>query len=109
MNLTLGFPNPEPDDPLGLARRTGLQASIEKLNAWMLEPESPIRAIRIQPACEGEYAEVPMEVPAVLRDVLAGRGIERLYVHQAESFDALAAGQERRRGHADGQREDAVL
>ena len=92
MNLTLGFPNPEPDDALGLTRRAGLQASIEKLTARMQEPDSPIRAIRIQPAREGEYAAMPAAVPAVLREVLAQRGIERLYVHQAESFEALEQG-----------------
>ena len=58
----------------------------------MQEPASPIRAIRIQPAREGEYAEVPAQVPAALGEVLARRGIERLYVHQAEAFEALAAG-----------------
>ena len=92
MNLTLGFPNPEPDDALGLRRRAGLQASIDKLTARMQEPDSPIRAIRIQPAREGEYAEMPAVVPAVLREVVAQRGIERLYVHQAEAFEALEQG-----------------
>jgi DEAD/DEAH box helicase domain-containing protein len=92
VNLTLGFPNPEPDDALGVRRRAGLQASIDKLTARMQEPDSPIRAIRIQPAREGEYAEMPAAVPAVLREVLAQRGIERLYVHQAESFEALEQG-----------------
>ena len=78
MNLTLGFPNPEPDDALGLRRRAGLQASIDKLTARMQEPDSPIRAIRILPAREGEYAEMPAAVPTVLREGLAQRGIERL-------------------------------
>jgi len=58
----------------------------------MQEPDSPIRAIRILPAREGEYAEMPAAVPTVLREVLAQRGIEQLYVHQAESFEALEQG-----------------
>jgi len=48
-------------------------------------------------------------VPTVLREVLAQRGIERLYVHQAESFEALEQGKNVVRRHADRQWKDAVL
>lgn len=92
MNLTLGFPDPDPDDKQKLTRRADLEQSIERLTAWMQEPDSPIRAIRRIPARPAESVEIPPEVPEKLRDVLVQRGVERLYVHQAESFEALHAG-----------------
>lgn len=90
MNLSLGFP--EPDSELGLARRAGLEAAIARLKAWMEEPNSPIRAIRHQPARPGVYEPFPEAVPARLRSVLARRGIEQLFCHQAEAFRLLATG-----------------
>lgn len=101
MNLTLGFPDPDPpaENPelarkraLGLSRRAGLDAAIARLKAWMEEPNSPIRAIRHQPAKAGDYADFPASVPARLRDVLARRGVQRLYTHQAESCQLLESG-----------------
>ena len=92
MSLTLGFPDPEPDDPLGLIRPAGLHASIDRLRKWMEQPDSPIRAIRQLAARPGEFEDVPPEVPAPLREVLARRGIEQLYVHQAECFQEVREG-----------------
>src|SRR5664279_3813243 len=59
----------------------------------MQEPDSPIRAIRQIPARAAESVEIPEAVPEKLRDVLVQRGIERLFVHQAESFEALNLGE----------------
>lgn len=93
MNLSLGFPDPDSDDTLSLTRRADLQKSIARLTAWMQEPDSPIRAIRRIPARAAESVEIPEDVPAKLRDVLVQRGIEKLFVHQAESFEALNRGE----------------
>lgn len=96
MNLTLGFPDPQhasKEDALGLSRRGGLDAIIARLKQWMEEPNSPIRAIRHQPAKPGEYADFPETVPARLRGVLARRGVERLYTHQAETWKVLDRGE----------------
>ena len=46
----------------------------------------------VQPACEGRYAPLPADLPAGLARALQARGIHRLYSHQAEAWDAVAAG-----------------
>jgi len=91
LNLTLGLT--ESSDPFGVARRSGgIETSVARFQQWMAVPDSPIRAIRHQPAREGEYAGIPASVASALRDALAARGIPRLYVHQAEAFEHCAAG-----------------
>jgi DEAD/DEAH box helicase domain-containing protein len=92
MNLDLGFPDPKRDDTLGLARRAGLDAAVARLRAWMEEPDSPVRAIRHQPAKDGRYAEMPASVAPALRKALSARGIEQLYTHQAACLNELDAG-----------------
>jgi DEAD/DEAH box helicase domain-containing protein len=92
MNLTLGFPDPDSSDSLGLTRRADLDAAIARLRAWMREPDSPIRAIRHLPAREGEFEDLPESIPEVLRNVLEERGIHRLFTHQADCLRALLAG-----------------
>src|SRR5712692_4224835 len=82
MNLTLGFPE--------LARRGGVETSVARFEQWMADPDSPIRAIRHQPAREGEYADIPEGVAPVLRQTLEARGIPKLYTHQAEAFRLCA-------------------
>src|SRR5712691_7174215 len=90
MNLTLSFP--EPARERTLARQTGLQGAIERFQEWMADPESPVRAIRHQPARPGEFAEFPEFLAAPLREALAARGIGRLYSHQAEALEHAHAG-----------------
>src|SRR5512138_3874588 len=99
MNLSLGFPDSdankqpgEKDNKLGVARRNDLEAAVASLRSWMQEPNSPIRAIRHQPAKPAEYSDYPDGVQPRLRGVLARRGIENLYKHQVESFRALSVG-----------------
>ncbi len=46
------------------------------------------------PAREGRYAEPAAPLPAAIERVLAGRGVERLYVHQAAALDAARAGRD---------------
>ncbi len=45
------------------------------------------------PGRRGEYAPIPFDVPARLRAALAARGIERLYAHQAQAWEACARGE----------------
>ncbi|HEX7325945.1 MAG TPA: DEAD/DEAH box helicase [Rhodanobacteraceae bacterium] len=45
------------------------------------------------PAQPGHFAAFPQDMPAALRHALAVRGIERLYSHQAEAWDAAARGE----------------
>ena len=89
MNLTLGLPEAT---GLGLARRGGVEASVARFEQWMADPDSPIRAIRHQPAREGEYVAIPESVAPAVRSMLEARGIPRLYTHQAEAFRLCAEG-----------------
>ncbi|HKE24732.1 MAG TPA: DEAD/DEAH box helicase [Bryobacteraceae bacterium] len=90
MNLELGFP--EFSQTIPSRPRQSLAPLVERFQAARSEPDSPIRAIHHQPAAEGAYAAVPAEVRPALRAALAGRGIERLYTHQAETFGHVQAG-----------------
>ena len=45
------------------------------------------------PGRDGEYAPIPDDVPPALRRALAARGIDRLYRHQAEAWDAAQRGE----------------
>ncbi|HVZ37225.1 MAG TPA: DEAD/DEAH box helicase, partial [Polyangiaceae bacterium] len=96
MNLTLGFPDSSPDsgsgDPLGVGRPGTLETAVARLRAWMDEPNSPIRAIRHQPARPGEFEPLPEDVPETRRAVLRARGVEQLYSHQAECWRQVNAG-----------------
>ncbi len=90
MNLSLGFP--EFSQELAVATKPSLEAVVSHFRSAHQEPDSPVRAIHHQPATEGEYAEMPAGVDPRLRAALAESGIERLYTHQAEAFDQVAAG-----------------
>lgn len=45
------------------------------------------------PGREGRYAPIPADVPAALTAALKARGIEQLYSHQAEAWDATQRGE----------------
>src|SRR5579862_1597976 len=74
--MTLGLPS----------ITTGLEATIARFEEWMANPDSPVRAIRRQPAREGEFAEFPESLAPVLRNGLIKRGIQKLYSHQAATL-----------------------
>jgi DEAD/DEAH box helicase domain-containing protein len=65
---------------------------LNKFERMALDPDSPIRAIRRTPARAGEYAAFPENVNPKLREVLAARGIAKLYTHQALACDKVSAG-----------------
>ena len=90
MNLTLGFP--EPVRQRILANRTGLAGAIARFEEWMANPDSPVRAIRHQPARAGEFVDIPDALAPALRESLTARGIGRLYSHQAEAFAHASGG-----------------
>ncbi len=66
---------------------------LNKFERMALDPDSPIRAIRRTPARLGEYAAFPEQVNPKLREVLAARGIEKLYTHQALACEKVQAGE----------------
>jgi DEAD/DEAH box helicase domain-containing protein len=55
-------------------------------------PDGWITAVRRQPAVPAVFAPFPDSVDSRLRDVLAARGIEQLYSHQADAIGHATAG-----------------
>ena len=90
MDLSLGFP--EFSQELAVSSKPSLDAVVARFQALHQKPDSPVRAIHHQPAAEGTYADIPPAVDPRLRAALDKRGISRLYVHQADAFDQIAAG-----------------
>jgi DEAD/DEAH box helicase domain-containing protein len=88
MNLPLGFLGslPEPAQDRILAKRTGLDGAIARFEEWMANPDSPVRAIRRQPARPGVFVDFPEALAPELRQALIARGVRQLYSHQAEAF-----------------------
>ncbi len=77
---------------LTLPPNPSLDAVVARYRSAHREPDSPVRAVHHQPASEGVYAAIPEAVDPRLRGALEKRGISRLYSHQAEAFEAIAAG-----------------
>src|SRR5579871_4151559 len=77
MNLALDFPT----------RPHGLEGAIARFHEWMANPDSPVRAIRHQPARAGDFVGFPEALAPPLKQALVSRGIRQLYTHQAEAFE----------------------
>jgi DEAD/DEAH box helicase domain-containing protein len=88
--LDLGFPEPQQQRMLG--RRDGLEGAVARFERWMQDANSPVCAVRTIPAREAEFIDFPATVAPVLRQALEKRGIERLYSHQADAFEAIQSG-----------------
>ena len=78
---------------LALARQPNLEAALAHFRALMQKPDSPIRAIRRQPARSAEYVDIPAPVHPKLREALNRRNVPKLYSHQAEAFELAQTGQ----------------
>ncbi len=100
MSLTRAYPESRFPDPLQpnertertLARRSGISGAIARFEEWMADADSPVRAIRRQPARDGAFSDFPDALAPALKQSLASRGISRLYSHQAQAFEHAAAG-----------------
>ena len=96
MNLSLSFvdaPEPQPPARNPLVRQDrSLERAVQYLEALRDQDDSPVTAIRRQPAREAQFVEIPESVDPRLKGVLAKRGITKLYRHQHEAFKHLAAG-----------------
>src|SRR5579859_4381241 len=78
---------------LALTRQPNLEAALAHFRALMQKDDSPIRAIRHQPARAAEYVDIPASVQPRLREALIRRNIPKLYSHQAEAFELAKTGQ----------------
>ncbi|MDE3196300.1 MAG: DEAD/DEAH box helicase, partial [Acidobacteriota bacterium] len=72
-------------------RKGDLIPVVQALERQAEKENSPIRAIRRTPPRKAEFGEFP-EVAPKLREVLAARGIDKLYTHQADAFGRIADG-----------------
>lgn len=77
---------------LSLRAPTGVDVSLAAFRNLMAQDGSPIRAIRHEPAKQGEFLQIPAAMNDELRDAIVRRGIERLYSHQAEAFEQALSG-----------------
>ena len=69
-----------------------LDGVIERFEALQRRTDSPVAAIRKLPARDACWVDFPSEIDGRLRKALASKGIERLYTHQAQSWDRIANG-----------------
>jgi hypothetical protein len=103
VNLTLNFGEsqaleapaarqPAARNPL-VRQDASIERVVEQLEALRQHENSPITAIRRQPAKEAKHVDLPATVNARLAAVLAERGITRLYTHQSEAHDRIVAGE----------------
>src|SRR5439155_13542484 len=76
---------------LASTKESSLAALVQEFERLIDQPESPVRAVRRQPATDGTFQDIPVSVDIRLRDALKRRGIERLYTHQAEAFEQIEA------------------
>src|SRR6266446_2355431 len=90
MDLSLGFP--EFSQELALSGKESLETVVSYFRSIHRQQDSPVRAIHHQPASEGVFAAIPQAVDGRLRAALQARGIEQLYIHQAEAFEHVEAG-----------------
>ncbi len=77
------------------AQDTALQTVLDRLTGNALDrPDTPdgwVTAVRRLPARAAEYAPFPDALDGRLREVLAARGIEQLYTHQADAIHHILA------------------
>src|SRR5436309_693945 len=79
-------------EPTALTRQPSLDAVLAHFRALMQKDDSPIRAIRHQPARAAEYVAIPESVHPALRAGLERRNIPKLYSHQAVAFELAKSG-----------------
>ena len=84
--------NREPSLDLAVSPNHSLEAVMARYETAHLDPDSPIRAVRHEPALDAVFSEIPAAVDSRLKAALERRGIARLYSHQAEAFDAIENG-----------------
>jgi DEAD/DEAH box helicase domain-containing protein len=78
--------------PLALSKTAGLDSVLTHFQKELGPSESPVRAIRHEPASAGTFSDIPATLDPRLQAALVRRGVARLYSHQAEAFDLISAG-----------------
>lgn len=57
------------------------------------ESDAAVVGRQVLPASQGDFAPLPENLPAALREALDEAGITRLYAHQREAIDAVVGGE----------------
>ncbi len=94
MNLALDFGElpVTPTNPLALQSVSAIPALAARFADSMQQDDSPVRAVRHQPAKPPQFAPFPAALNPALKAALATRGIENLYTHQAAAAEHALAG-----------------
>ena len=93
MNLALDFGETEESfSALAVQPSVAVQKLAARFAESMLQDDSPVRAVRHQPARPAQSAAFPERLKPEIRSALAERGIEHLYTHQAETVVHALAG-----------------
>lgn len=88
MNLALNFGDPSSaEEALALQPLSAIPSLVSRFEQSMQDHESPVRAIRYEPARAARYAPFPERLDPKLRSALQSRGIDELYLHQAASVE----------------------
>ncbi len=92
MNLALDFGLPSSEgDSVAIQPLPPAQVLAERFREAMLQDDSPVRAVRHQPAQTARFGPFPEQLNPALRTALALRGIENLYSHQAAAVELSLA------------------
>jgi len=98
LNLSLGFPDPAEQQPAParnplIRPDASLERVVQQFEALEQRENSPITAIRRQPAREAQFVDLPEALAPPLKNALAQAGVERLYSHQGEAWERITAGE----------------
>ncbi|HEX4169860.1 MAG TPA: DEAD/DEAH box helicase [Bryobacteraceae bacterium] len=94
LNFALDFGEPRTaENALTIPPPSPLSAFVGRFEQLMTEHESPVRAIRHQPARAARYSPFPVRLDPKLQTALQLRGIEKLYLHQAAAVEHSLDGQ----------------
>lgn len=93
MNLSFDFgDDTSVNQVLAVSTTAPVSRIAARLEESMQKDGSPVRAMRHVAAQPARYAPFPQALDLKLRDALAQRGIDRLYIHQAAAIDHALAG-----------------
>lgn len=93
MNLALDFGETDKSiEAVALQPSSAVQSLVSRFREAMQQDDSPVRAVRHQPARAAQFAPFPEGLSELVRSALAGRGIEKLYTHQAAAVEHALAG-----------------
>ena len=92
MNLSLDFGTTSAGDALAVKNTSAVSSLAARFLEAMQQDESPVRAVRHQPARDARYADYPAALECRISKALQARGIEKLYTHQAAAIEQSLSG-----------------